>query len=165
MPLCPTLARSLTRCFPVVLAGLFGSACGSKGAVSLTAHLESPALSVQQAALGTGLSGSFDLVLELGDYADQGTDVSLGSFGIVQGSEELVSALTLSADGASFPLRIEPGKSKRATLSVGGSQTYDASVGTSLCSGQVFYRGAVTDSESDGKPTPVQSNPFTPSCP
>ncbi len=145
------------------LLALLSSACGSKGAVALVATAESPSLTVEQAALGTSLSGGFLLVLELGEYADEGTDVSLASFGLHRDSEEIVSSLPLAASG-DFPQHLAPGQSKRITLSIDmGGDLLDGAVGEALCAGTVAYRGGVT--EGDGALTPAFSAEFTPSCP
>ncbi len=150
----------------VAFVAFAASACGSKGAVSLTVSVENPTLTVQQAALGTGLAGGFDLVLELGEYADESTSVSLGTFGIAQDGSELVPTLELTPQaGVSFPVSVAPGKSRRVSLALSGTQTYDSAVGTQICAGSVAYRGGVTDSLNDGKSTPASSNAFTPSCP
>ncbi|HVJ17952.1 MAG TPA: hypothetical protein VM686_21175 [Polyangiaceae bacterium] len=145
-----------------VLFALSCSACGSKGAVALLSGAENPSLTVEQAALGASLSGGFELVLELGDYADEGVDVSLAGFGIYRGDEELVSSLSLSSD-VDFPVHVEPGKSQRARLSIDMTGTLDSAVADALCEGNVAYRGGVTD--AGGKLTPAASAEFAPSCP
>jgi hypothetical protein len=152
----------MTRFGYAVLLALLSSACGSKGAVSLVASAENSSLTVEQAALGASLSGGFDLMLELGDYADEGEDVSPAGFGLYRGDEAIVSSLPLSSD-VDFPLRVEPGKSRRARLSIDMSGTLDGAVADALCSGSVHYRGGVTD--AGGKLTPAASAEFSPSCP
>ena len=153
----------MVRLGVAALLALFSSACGSKGAVALLATAESPSLTVEQAALGASLSGGFQLVLELGEYAEDGTDVSLASFGLYRDSEEIVSTLPLSAN-ADFPQHLEPGDGRSITLSIDmGGDLLDSAVGEALCAGEVLYRGGVT--EGDGALTPASSLKFSPSCP
>jgi hypothetical protein len=152
----------MTRLGFALLLAFLCSACGSKGAVSLVANAESPSLTVAQAALGTSLSGGFELALELGDYAEEGVDVSLAGFGLHRGSEEIVASLSLSTD-VDFPVHLEPGKSRRVVLAIETTATLDSAVGESLCAGNVVYQGGVTD--GGGALTPVFSAEFAPSCP
>lgn len=141
---------------------IFGSACGSKGAVSLVANAENPTLTVARAALGTSLSGGFELVIELGEYAEEGADVSLAGYGLHRGSEEIVSNLSLASD-VDFPLRVNPGDERRVTLSIDMDDLLDSAVGEELCAGNVVYQGGITDGA--GKLTPSFSAEFSPSCP
>lgn len=152
------------RLCSVVLLALLSAGCGSKGAVSLVANVENPSLTVEQAALGTTLTGGFELVLELGEYADGGTDVSLATFGLYRGSQELVSALSLSSD-VDFPVRVGPGESRRIRLTLEPGETQQSVIGDALCAAGVEFRGGVTDSANDGKPTAAESAEFEPSCP
>ena len=74
-----------SRAFAGLLLPLvaFVAGCGSKGAVSLLAHVERPELSARSNDFDLlVLSGGFDLVLELGDAAPRATTVTLGSFSI-----------------------------------------------------------------------------------
>ena len=87
----------------VLLLGLAVFGCGSKGAVSLSARIENATLSVQPLALGTQLTGEFDLVLELGAHAPEATSVTLGGFSLKNEQSTLVSALSVSAS-ETFPL-------------------------------------------------------------
>jgi hypothetical protein len=154
----------MTRLGLVLPFALVCAACGSKGAVSLLANCEKPSLDVQQSALGSSLGGGFELVLELGEYAEESTEVSLGGFGLFRGDEELVSALPFSSS-VDFPLSVGPGDSKRVVLSIESGDTYESGVADALCSGGIRYEGAVTDTLGGGKPTPAASAEFTPSCP
>jgi hypothetical protein len=138
--------------------------CGSKGAVSLSAHLEEPALTVVSLPLGTSLSGEFDLVLELGSAAAEPTQVSLGSFSIKSDAGILVDSLTVTADQR-FPVAVSAGDSQRVHFSLDDSKLVETSTAASICSAEIWLAGTVTDSLSGGKPTPVSSPTFLPTCP
>src|SRR5262245_60695723 len=92
-----------------MLCALLVAGCGSKGAVTLTARVESPELSVTQGALVQGLAGGFDLVLSLGDVASKGTSVNAPTFSVVQGDLVVLSPLRLDAS-ETFPVAVEPGR-------------------------------------------------------
>jgi hypothetical protein len=148
---------------PVLLLGLALFGCGSKGAVSLSARVENATLSVQPLALGTQLTGEFDLVLELGSAAPEATTVTLGSFSLKNAETTLVEALNASAS-ESFPLALGAGKSLSVHFFLDQTKLIDADLGAALCAGEVWYAGTVTDTLSDGKPTVASSNRLVPSC-
>lgn len=148
----------------VLGVSLLAAGCGSKGAVSLTAAIEDPALEVRQGALGSTLAGSFVLVLELGSVAPRGTEVTLGALGLRRGSEVLVEPLALDAD-TPFPVEVGVGDSVRVGFAVDSGSIVDAAQASAVCAGQVVVAGTLSDTLSEGKPTPVASSPFTPTCP
>jgi hypothetical protein len=138
--------------------------CGSKGAVSLLAHVERPELSARSNALDLlVLSGGFDLVLELGDAAPRSTTVSLGSFSIEnEAGAPLVDRLDASPD-LEFPVTLGPGDTVSAHCDLGDDQVVDPADGD-VCSGNLRIAGVITDSLSDGRPTRVISNAFQATC-
>jgi hypothetical protein len=151
----------VVRLIPVL--SLLALGCGSNSSVSLLAQIEDPELTVQGAALGTALAGGFTLRLELGEYADESATVTLGSFSITAEGEEVVSALPLDTEpGSELPLTLGPGKSTSLRLDLSGSETYEASVADALCAGEVTFRGALS---SNGKPSSLESDSFSPTCP
>jgi hypothetical protein len=129
----------------------------------LLAQIEDPELEVQGAALGTGLEGGFSLELELGEYAEDSATVTLGSFSITAGGEEVVSGLSLEAEpGSELPLTLGPGKSTTLRLNLESTETYEASVADQLCGADLTFRGALS---SNGKPSSLESNEFSAVCP
>lgn len=147
----------------IPLLSILAVGCGSNSSVSLLAQIEDPELSVQSAALGTGLAGGFTLHLELGEYAEESATVTLGSFSITAEGEEVVSGLSLDTEaGSALPLTLGPGKSTSVRLDLGGTETYEASVAERLCAGEVTFRGALS---SNGKPSSLESDEFPAVCP
>jgi hypothetical protein len=149
------------RFLVVSWVALAACACsGDKSLVAMSATVESPTLTVESSALGADATGGFVLVLALGEYATEATEVSLGSFSLQRGGVELLSPLSLS--GANFPVTLGVGKTITLPL------TFDAStepaVADALCQGTVEIVGTLKDSLSNNHPTPVRSPAFAASC-
>jgi len=155
---------------PRVCAGLifplvaFAPGCGSKGAVSLLAHVERPELSASPNALDLlVLEGGFDLVLELGDAAPRGTTVTLGTFGIEDaGGTVLVDRLD-APSSTEFPVTLGAGDTVTARCELAAGEVVDPTEGD-VCAGDIRIAGVITDTLSDGRPTRVTSNLFRASC-
>jgi hypothetical protein len=149
------------RCLPLLLLALGTHACSAdKSMVALSAKVESPSLAVQSSAVGADASGGFELVLALGEYASEGTQVSLGSFSIQKRGVELLGPLSLS--GAEFPVSLGIGKS--ITLPLGFDVSTEPAVADELCAGALEVKGTLMDSLSNDHPTRVGSQPFSASC-
>jgi hypothetical protein len=138
--------------------------CGSKGAVSLLAHVERPELSARTNELDLlVLTGGFDLVLELGDAAPRSTTVTLGSFSLEsEAGDILVDRVDASPD-LEFPVTLGAGDSVSAHCDLGDDQVADLADGD-VCAGNIRITGVITDSLSDGRPTRVLSNAFRATC-
>lgn len=130
--------------------------------MSLSARVDNATVAVQPLALGTQLSGEFDLLLELGSAAPESTSVTLGTFSL-KGEQDTAVPLTTTAS-ETFPVEVGAGQSKSVHFVLDSSKLVDAAVADVLCSGDVWYSGTVTDTLSDGKPTVASSIKFTPSC-
>jgi hypothetical protein len=133
---------------------------GDRSLVALSAKVQDPALSVHSSSVGADATGSFDLVLALGEYADDETQVSLGSFAIQRGDMELLSPLALS--GAKFPVSLGIGKKVELAMTFDASP--DPGMADELCQGSVTLRGTLTDSLSNNHPTTATSEAFTATC-
>jgi hypothetical protein len=133
---------------------------GDKSLVAMTAKLESPALVVESSAIGADVTGGFELVMALGEYATENTEVSLGSFSVQRSRVELLSPLSLA--GANFPVAL--GVGKKITLPLTFDMSTEPAVAEVLCQGPVELVGTLMDSLSNNHPTPVKSPPFTASC-
>lgn len=144
----------------VALLGFGLMSCGSKESVSLSATIEAVDLTVEQVALGTSLTGSFELVLELGSEASEPTDVQLEQFSLLSGSDgrELMP-LQVTAPDVTFPVRVDKGQRRPIRLELADGDPGDTDRAT-LC-GALQIRGAVTDSLSNGALTTASSGRFT----
>lgn len=136
-------------------------ACGSRGSVALTAVVDGAMVEVARSAVGSDVSGSFRLELALGDYAEESTSVSLGTFSLQRDGVDLLSPLSLS--GQRFPVTIGVGETKSFSLSF--LQSPELAVADSLCEGDLEILGSLSDSLNDDRPTTVRSAAFEPSCP
>jgi hypothetical protein len=136
--------------------------CGSKGSVSLTASIQKPRVAVEQLTLGTRLTGGFNLVLEVGEEASSGSTVSLERFELVRDGAS-VAGLTVRSDSHTFPLRVEKGQLVSVPFVFDDSALLAATVRDAICAGPVQIAGAVTDTLSGGRTTPVTSAALTPS--
>jgi hypothetical protein len=146
----------LVPLFPLLL-----SACGSKDSVSVSANVSNVQLAVVDKALGTELSGSFDLYVEVGPEADGPATISLeGPFAVVDlaGQATLVSPLAAVPQGATFPLKVSKGSSKTVTFQLDTTDLLAPSDKAALCgAGQVQIRGAVKHDLNGGETKPLES--------
>ncbi len=133
------------------------SGCGSKQSVSLDAHIDSASLSVKDLALGTQLSGGFTLVLKLGDYASEGTKVTVQSFSLVgaDSNNSVLSAFKVGPDPGAVSVGV--GQTRNIAFSVDGSTLLSASERSKLCAGPVVIAGTVTDTLGGGHSIPLRS--------
>jgi len=136
--------------------------CGGKGNVSLSASIQQPRAAVEQLTLGTRLTGGFELVLEVGADASGGSSVSLERFELVRDGAT-VAALTVRSDGHSFPLHVEKGQLVSVPFVFDDSTLLAAEVRDAVCAGPVSIAGAITDTLSGGRTTPLTSAAITPS--
>ncbi len=145
---------------------LFSASLGALGCsadksqVALTATVQTPALDVEMSSVGADASGTFSLVMALGEYASDPTEVKLGAFSVQRDDKELLSPLALS--GATFPVSL--GVGKRVTLPLTFTESTEPSTGTDLCQAPVQIRGTLMDSLSNDHPTVAVSATFMPSC-
>lgn len=133
------------------------SACGSKQSVSLDAHIDSAKLAVQDVTLGTQLSGGFQLVLKLGDYASEGTKVTVESFSVIgaDSNDTVLGSLKVGPDPGTIDVGV--GKTKVVSFTVDGSALLSSADKAKLCAGQVVITGTVTDTLGGGHSTPLRS--------
>ena len=132
--------------------------CGAKERVSVSASLLDAELSVEEGTLGTFLSGGFDLSVRLGPNAPQATTVSLESFSLVRASDqsELIAPLPLVTSVA--PFELAPGDERTLQLELDGTNPIGQGIRDEICAEPVLITGTVTDTESEERSTPVQSD-------
>ena len=141
-------------------SGLLLGCSADKSQVALTATVQAPALEVQTSSVGADANGQFSLVMALGEYASDGTEVSLGTFSVQRDEKDLLSSLMLS--GANFPVQLAVGK--RVTLPLTFMDSTEPSTGDDLCQAPVQIYGTLTDTLSNKHPTAAVSATFMPSC-
>ncbi len=157
----PDVMRVKIPVLTLLFGSLWGLGCAAdKSQVALTATVQEPALAVSTSKVGADATGGFRLVMSLGEYASEATEVSLGSFSVQRGEQELLSPLSLS--GATFPVSL--GIGKRVTLPLTFNESADPGIGNDLCLAPVQIRGTLLDSLSNDHPTVAVSATFMPSC-
>jgi hypothetical protein len=134
--------------------------CGSKDNVALSGSVDAVQLMKRDATLGTTVSGSCELRLELGEHAPAAVEVALEQFSLVLDSDEReLTSLVVEPPSASFPVGLEAGEELRIELRV-----EDAALSADdvpLVCGGVRIVGAVTDT-ADGRTTRVESGAVIP---
>ena len=156
-----SVMRFSTPHSPLLLAAALLFGCSAdKSEVALTATVQGPSMEVQSSGVGADANGQFSLVMSLGEYASDATEVSLGSFSVQRDEKDLLSSLSIS--GAMFPVSL--GVGKRVALPLTFTKSTDPSKGDDLCLAPVQIRGTLMDSLSNDHPTVAVSATFMPSC-
>jgi hypothetical protein len=154
-------ASAMRLPFRYLVVPVLTFACSvENGSAALSGRVDGPSLQVQSSTVGADLAGAFNLQIELGDYASEDTEVSLGAFSIRRDDTELVSPLSLA--GATFPVSL--GVGKKVMLPMTFKASIDPSVATTICAGPLKLLGTLTDSASDNHPTTITSGDFSPAC-
>ena len=141
-----------TLLLPFALGG-----CGSKGSVGLSAQVQSASLAVESVTLGTKLSGSFELFLEVGPEASGGSDVGLLSFALVTASSQATLVAPLHLSPAESQYHVPKGEQRILPFELDHPDPLASALLDALCAEPVQISGAVTDSLSGGESTPVHS--------
>lgn len=139
------------------------SGCVEEDTASLEASVEDPSLELEASALVTDASGGFTLLLELGSYAPDATEVSLGAFTLSRSGDDLFGPVPLSAS-REFPLSVGVGKSVRVTLELEPGTSATAQEADAMCSGPLSFVGSVSDTLGQNKPIRVESAAFEATC-
>jgi len=151
-------------------AGAF--ACGSKGAVAITAAIESPAMSVDRSsALAAQLTGDFRLHVALGQYASAGTDLSIsqGNFSLVAPGSQTTLVLLKFTTAPAAPYHLEPGGELDVAFAIGDKaqapgQLLTKDEESAVCAARSAVQVAGSVSDSSGA-VPIASLTFAIPCP
>jgi hypothetical protein len=146
---------------PVLLA-LLASACGSKGAVAITASIEQPRANVVASALARTLEGEFKLHLELGSYAPEGTDVSVQQVSLVKATDQTTLVTLKVTATPPPPYHLEPGSALDSGFVIADSplQLITAEQYTAICGARTVQIFASLSDTATRKSTPVSSTTF-----
>jgi len=141
---------------PLFSLGLF--ACGSKDSISVSASVSNVQLAVADKALGTELSGSFDLYVEVGPEADGSATISPdGPFSLVREQSTVVDSLSTVPQGVTFPIVVGKGASKTIVFQLDTAKLLPAADKTGICAGPVRLVGAVKHNLNGGETKPLTS--------
>jgi hypothetical protein len=127
----------------------------------LNARIDGPALAVEPVALGTSLTGSFELVLELGPEAPGPVTIGLESFALARAGDRstLLSPLSAAAQGASFPLELGKGQSRSIRFRIEQAKLLEPAERDAICAEPVLVTGVI---RTNDEPKPVASAATTP---
>jgi hypothetical protein len=156
------LERSVATLVTALAVGSLAG-CGSKEQVMISARVEGPMLTVTGNQLVTDVTGSFAIVLSLGDRAADPTTVDLGAFSLQRDGSVLLDPLLLDASPR-FPVALDVGTSRRVGVTIANPNEVP-SRRAELCAGELSIVGTVTDSLVDDRPRTLSSGPFPPDCP
>ena len=137
--------------------------CSAKERVTLSANIRNVDLRVEEGTLGTFLAGGFDLRLALGANAPESTTASLEAFRLVRASDRSELVPTLLLTGAPAELDIAPGQAQTVSLVLDATDPISPDSQAGICAEPVQITGAVTDTLSDARTTPVESPAVDPS--
>ena len=151
-----------------LLSCLAVCACGSQGAVDVTADLHDPEMIVgQSSGLAALLTGGFGLRASLGPAAASGTDLTLGRFNLVNADQAALVVLKFTTN-PSAPYHLEPGGSIDIALTIADQtgtpgQFLTKSEETAVCEARSAARiaGTITTKRA----TSVTSPAFNVACP
>lgn len=163
------LARMKKLCAQVVLAGVLGMGglhciADNEAIVLVEPSIEQPAVTVNQGALGTGLTGSFQLKLMLGPRASGPSSVNIDKFELVSADQSKSLVATLEAKSTqAFPVSVELDSEQSLPFTIDfGAMLLPANAYADICgAGGVRIKGSIRDSLKDG-PTPCVSDVVMP---
>ena len=147
----------------LVVLGVVG--CGSKDSVTLSGKVTNVSLAIDQNALGTYLSGDFDLSLKLGSYASDPVSVEAPTFVLTDAtthSELGGRPLDATTPDVSFPIEIDPGDERTISFEIRGTEPLAVDVADRLCEGPLSIRGTVPHSLHGGGTEAFGSEAVTP---
>jgi hypothetical protein len=161
-------ARVVTVAALVGAASAAGCLSDNETLVFVDASVEEPQVTVSKGALGTNLTGSFTLLLELGPRASTPSKVTLQTFEIANAdrSKTIVPSLKTKTDTA-FPVTVELDSDVRVnfTIDLEGALLPDTAADELCGAGGLRITGSIQDSLESGS-TPFTSPVFQPSgCP
>ena len=159
----------------VLAPALALSSCASKDAVSVSGGIGNVEMTIAQGSLVTTVEGKFDVYLELGARASEGTDVTFSDFSLVRASDgtAVLAKERLSVVAPSTaPVHLAPGDNTTIQFRIGDLRSDGTTVPSEIdqgdydkvCgAGQVIIVGTMHDSAHGATSTPLSSPAFTPS--
>jgi hypothetical protein len=138
--------------------------CVEEDTASLSARVEAPRVSVEESTLVSELSGGFTLVLALGSYASEATEVSLGVFTLDRAGETVFGPIPLSSSTHDFPVSVGVGKSVQVEFEIEDGTSVAPEQSDALCDGPLSFVGSLSDTLGANKPIRVESAALDAEC-
>lgn len=150
---------------PLVLASAAIGCPNTDPAVFVDAHVEAPSLQVESLALGTRVTGAFDLMLHLGARASDTSEVSVESFAVLSADQttEILAPLQATTT-TSFPVSVEQDSDETVHFTFDtGNTLLPADDKAAICGAGGLRIKAVIQDSLQGGAVPVISDVFQPS--
>jgi hypothetical protein len=130
--------------------------------VKLTGSIDAASVSVSQALLATGLSGSFSLTLERGDLSESAATIDVAPVVslLVDGTDAQVATLDALPD-PSLPWSVAPDQSLAVTFTLTDQNVLDQPAADAVCSGSALIVSVLIQPENADAFT-VESTPVQP---
>jgi hypothetical protein len=156
----------------ILVAAWCVCACGSPGAVAVTAAVASPAISVDGSSpLAAQLTGAFRLHLALGEHASSGTEISIsqGNLALVKAADQATLVVLKFTTDPAAPYHLDPGQKLEIAVAIrdradAAGQLVTKDEQNALCAARAAVQIAGSISDSSGS-IPVHSTAFTIDCP
>lgn len=149
--------------FALGLVSLALTACvdTSPDRVKLVANVANVQLTVAQSSLATSLSGSFDVMVDLGDLAQQEATVSdPPTFQLVTATDRsTLVILDALVQGTTFPVTVKPGTHATLSYTLNDQKTLATEDKDKICGGQVEIAGTLRDTSNGDRPLSFDSDP------
>jgi hypothetical protein len=150
----------------LVLVGVSVAGCGTKDDATLAVYAQNPVVKKDETGPFPKLTGSVDVVFDMGAYSSGSVRVSTVTLRLFRGENLniLPRAKFELTGGAKFPIDLAAGSKQTTTFSIGIDHLTDAEK-TELCAGPVSVAGTVERADS---PTPLRigTTPVSPQgCP
>jgi hypothetical protein len=149
--------------FALGLVSLALTACvdTSPDRVKLVANVANVQLTVAQSSLATSLSGSFDVMLDLGDLAQQEATVSdPPTFQLVTATDRsTLVILDALVQGSTFPVTVKPGTHATLSYMLNDQKTLATEDRDKICAGQVEIAATLRDTSNGDRPLAFDSDP------
>jgi hypothetical protein len=155
--------RSFRRLAALAFVAAAVSSCGAKADATLTAYAQNLTLTKSSDAFGAKLTGSVDVVLDLGHWAQGPVEVQTVGLRLFRdGNPILLRAEIVPLK--TLPVSVPPSQSSTLTYSITAEQLSTSEV-QELCAGPVAVSGSVTTDTQVGT-TSIQTTPIVPTgCP
>jgi len=152
------------RVLPIAVTIVATIGCGSKEDATLSVYTQNPSVTASDSAFGpkTVLSGSVDVVLDLGSFSSGSATVDGVVLRLFRGTTNVVARAKIQpADGTSYPVTVSAGQKKSVHYSIALDQMSATEI-ADLCAGPITIGGTVQE-EGTSAPLSIRSDPITPS--
>jgi hypothetical protein len=133
--------------------------CGTKEDASLAVYAQKPALTKASNAFGSSLSGSVEVVFDLGKYTQGSITVEAIQLGLYRDTTQVVPrAMVTPPAGTTFPITLAPGQKQIIAYTI-KVESLTMEEANALCAGPVKVSGTVQ--QAGQGPQQIGADPIT----